>query len=1054
MYKIITQVKKKFLLHVIGILLLGNICNSQTMISRDALEEFLPVWNRTQDLIVLIDSAPSYNKRLIELREEISQNLLTLEQNIYAADSQKYTAEEKRQIIENMLNKEKKWRIKIADILGRDDLPLIPTPILTDSEKQNLYNKYLAGCMNNTDASLRKEGARGMGAIGAENSIPVLLKMLSDKDENVKINAITSLAWLQAKEAVPVLSKFLAEDKSKWIKRRCAQALGQIGNQEAIPLLMKYIRSEDPFLAENAILSLGWLHAQEAVPELIKILKEEKEIFYGGKAVSSSSAAAISLGYIGDSNALAPLVEIYQIPFDRKTIGDKLCTRKAAGLALGILGNPEALSKLNSLSGRFPWALRSMDYSYYAREMIEEGRPKFPIGIQQHNFSSHPTFFDFSQNTFMRTLCGYQFPVYKRISLMKDAQDLPFLYRLVSSTGANMWRFIEASAPVKSYLMMRERLKYIDRIGLKAQIMMDFNGGISKSDFMRLFLLYGDLPAWQSIDQEETEFSLTRAWQTGPEQYIRFRQYLSRKYTVTELKNLNIDLSNINIPNLAYEKATGRYSQNSSSILFTEYNDFRDEEFLEFFKEWGQFVHMLRRGTDCRYAFSQLYAYGYPGRYWELSDFIDASGPENASVNNVDAVTSFGIELSRNGLARSSYVFPWLGGRGRGRRISTDEYVDKGMAGSLAHSQGVLLWGMCYFYPWSSAWRTSIGSFYKTQKLNIIAKYLKLSKQCEPYLIKTKIATPIALLFSERTGRNPFYCVINSTRYENIYTNMQIDIWDKLLKAHMIAEPLIMETVNTEKLNQYKICILVNAGTLTAAEEVVVREFVKNGGVLIASSSSTLYDQWGRLRKNYGLTDVFGVNFIAEKCFTGGGTMNKNSILLNVPVPKSLKKALAQPKATISNYDLVTNITGEVIGNFDNGSPGVVINKFGQGLSIFFTRKFSDFDLFAWSDLIKWIASISKISIPVEVENCPENIEVVPRFQPETGRLIIHFVNWGSKNASGIKLKINIPHNSRKIFYASNGQEIKSSQKEETEILLRDFKTYEMIVVGKDENLK
>ncbi|MDO9540946.1 MAG: HEAT repeat domain-containing protein, partial [Kiritimatiellia bacterium] len=977
-------------------------------VGREVLVELLPVWNRLKDLAVLIDSASSPDPAAGQLKQEVEKAISELDEHIVRLDathgkerevakgiSRDYPKadaelapaskggnkprldeldevtsaldetssrpkkapafkEDVATIAKTYAAREQEWRKKVVAILGRDDLPQVTVPRLTAEERAALYLKHLKRC-ESENAAERAEGARGIGAIGEGKGIPILLKMLSDPEEDVRIKAITSLAWLQAQEAVPVLAKSLAEDKSKWIKRRCAQALGQIGDKRVIPLLMKYMRNEDSYLAENSILALGWLQAKEAVPGLIEVLNEKKQFFPAGgdwrEAVSPSASAAIALGYIGDKRAMQPLLEVYQMTFDDKTEQYKLCLRKAAGLALGLLAESEALPKLNT-SGSWPWAVGSMDYSGYAAEMIKTGRKEYPAGIKQMEFTSHPSFYDFSQNTFMRTLVGYQFPV---------IQDMPFFYRIAESTGANMWRFIEARQPTRSCMEMRQRIGYLGNIGLKVQMLVDFNGGESKADFMRLFTLYGDLPAWQGVEQEELEFSLTRAWHTGKEMDERLKQYLFSKYTENKLKELGIEPEKVHILPL-WDGHT--YPREMPPVLFTEYNDMRDENYLEFFKEWGQFVHMLRRGTDCRCSFSQTYADGYPGRYWELSDVVDSCGPENAYFQ-VDQTAAFWIELGRNGAPRSSYVFWWPGLGPNDRVHSTEEHVEKGMASCLAHTQGVLLWGMSQYYYWASLGRTKTGYYYRNNKMDVIIRYLQLAGKLEPYLVKTRLATPIALLFSERTGRSPFYAYIDPYMYKNDYSNMQVDIWKKLLEAYIPAEPVIVETIawNTgtagrpagSKLSPYKVCILADGRTLTEEEEEVIRGFVREGGVLVSDGSSTLYDRWGRKRPDYGLSDVFGVSYAKEKWNLKGGSVKKESATLQCAMPQSMEKTLLPSDVTVANYDSVKNNKGEVIAGFTNGDPAVIVNKFGKGFSVFFVRSLSRLDSAAWKDLIKLV---------------------------------------------------------------------------------------------------
>jgi hypothetical protein len=56
------------------------------------------------------------------------------------------------------------------------------------------------------------------------------------------------------------------------------------------------------------------------------------------------------------------------------------------------------------------------------------------------------------------------------------------------------------------------------------------------------------------------------------------------------------------------------------------------------------------------------------------------------------------------------------------------------------------------------------------------------------------------------------------------------------------------------------VLILPEVAVMSDAQAAAVREFVRGGGVLIATGVTSLYDAMGRARRDYALQDVFGVN--------------------------------------------------------------------------------------------------------------------------------------------------------------------------------------------------
>lgn len=72
------------------------------------------------------------------------------------------------------------------------------------------------------------------------------------------------------------------------------------------------------------------------------------------------------------------------------------------------------------------------------------------------------------------------------------------------------------------------------------------------------------------------------------------------------------------------------------------------------------------------------------------------------------------------------------------------------------------------------------------------------------------------------------------------------------------------ESFTLEKLSGVKTLILPNAGILTQNQMDIIRQYVENGGGLIASYESSLYNKDGSKREDFGLADVFGCNYSGE----------------------------------------------------------------------------------------------------------------------------------------------------------------------------------------------
>ncbi len=79
------------------------------------------------------------------------------------------------------------------------------------------------------------------------------------------------------------------------------------------------------------------------------------------------------------------------------------------------------------------------------------------------------------------------------------------------------------------------------------------------------------------------------------------------------------------------------------------------------------------------------------------------------------------------------------------------------------------------------------------------------------------------------------------------------------LGSHHIPFGFVTKTTLAH-LNEHKVLILANVNMMDDAEIEAIRDWVRQGGSLIATGSTSLVDARGRLRKDFGLGDVFGVS--------------------------------------------------------------------------------------------------------------------------------------------------------------------------------------------------
>lgn len=69
---------------------------------------------------------------------------------------------------------------------------------------------------------------------------------------------------------------------------------------------------------------------------------------------------------------------------------------------------------------------------------------------------------------------------------------------------------------------------------------------------------------------------------------------------------------------------------------------------------------------------------------------------------------------------------------------------------------------------------------------------------------------------------------------------------------------------NLKDLSRYRVLVLPNVEMLDPEQIALLTEFVRNGGGLVATELTSLYDEWRRLRPDFGLRELFGANALLD----------------------------------------------------------------------------------------------------------------------------------------------------------------------------------------------
>jgi hypothetical protein len=121
----------------------------------------------------------------------------------------------------------------------------------------------------------------------------------------------------------------------------------------------------------------------------------------------------------------------------------------------------------------------------------------------------------------------------------------------------------------------------------------------------------------------------------------------------------------------------------------------------------------------------------------------------------------------------------------------------------------------------------------------------------EKYLRNERPLARVGLVYSQQTAW------FHGSRAED----HTLGWYQALIEARLPFEMVHDRLLDAAHLGPFKSLILPNIAALSESQCAQLRAFVERGGGLIATFETSLYDQWGVKRNEFGLADLFGVTF-------------------------------------------------------------------------------------------------------------------------------------------------------------------------------------------------
>ena len=284
------------------------------------------------------------------------------------------------------------------------------------------------------------------------------------------------------------------------------------------------------------------------------------------------------------------------------------------------------------------------------------------------------------------------------------------------------------------------------------------------------------------------------------------------------------------------------------------------------------------------------------------NETIRAVNPESSSIPNGGggALSSIdGVEASKRApmlvadrQARSGLAAPWFMGKtAKEYRATLGTKPAIGLFGvgleeryrwkdSVTSNAEIRIWtleaianGMV---PWCSKF---CGTLHDERWLGEVEEIFLWTEKNRSYLAGREPMARVAIVYSQQTAWN----------YGGEQAHAKVEDYalgwcQALVESRIPFEMVHDRLLDKEHLAQFKALILPNIAVLSQAQCEKLRAFVAGGGSVIATHETSLYDENGARRENFGLAELFGVDWTGK---SEGPMMNSYLRLEHEAEPKS-----------------------------------------------------------------------------------------------------------------------------------------------------------------------
>jgi hypothetical protein len=158
--------------------------------------------------------------------------------------------------------------------------------------------------------------------------------------------------------------------------------------------------------------------------------------------------------------------------------------------------------------------------------------------------------------------------------------------------------------------------------------------------------------------------------------------------------------------------------------------------------------------------------------------------------------------------------------------------------------------------PWFSKFS---GTLHDERWLKGVEDLYLWTDKNQQHLTHTRPLARVGLVYSQQTAW--YY---GGEQADAKVENYSLGWYQALIESRIPFEMVHDQLLDATHIAQYKTLILPNIAVLSDEQCNQLRAFVSNGGSIVCTYETSLYDETGARRKNFALADLFGVDFAGK----------------------------------------------------------------------------------------------------------------------------------------------------------------------------------------------